>query len=364
MENGGTIRVQGCGGEEVIWSRKSVGRAVTLSNMIDDSLTEGVLPMQMITAPTLARIGTLCEDDDVAPALLEQLSITELTGLIEGAIILEAPCALECAQCVLAARLAGKRAHELRELLGTMDDFESDEERAAALTEPAFTPDGQGVHPTTASGSAGPPDFRPQPLSSELPVPDDAKWEALGKVDVRTLVELKGVNQSWRALARCMLCSRLCWREGAGTPSRLEDITDVNVQLLIESGRLWEVALVGKLPSLAKLRGYGFVVDVAAVRSVPLQLQFEVATREEGLLCAAVQAALRLCCTGEGEPPIALLLAAIACASSGHCGGIPVENMRVDGYVELNLRGKGIHSGGAKLIACLVPAMTSLTSVR
>ena len=139
-----------------------------------------------------------------------------------------------------------------------MDDFESDEERVEAIAEPAFTPDG----PMPKSTTAGPP---------ALPVNDDAAEAALAKVDVGTLIELKGVNRAWRALGRRALCSRLCRRQGHADPRQLDEITELNLQLLIEAGRPWEAVRAGRLLlHLERLTGYGFVIDVAAVREVNL----------------------------------------------------------------------------------------------
>jgi hypothetical protein len=154
--------------------------------------------------------------------------------------------------------LDGKRANELRELLGAVDDFESDEERVEALAEPAFTPDS----PVPQSTTVRPP---------ALPVNDDAAEAALATVDVGTLIELKGVNRAWRALGRRALCSRLCRREGHADPWQLDEITELNLKLLIKAGRPWEAVRAGRLlVHLERLTGYGFEVDVAAVREVDL----------------------------------------------------------------------------------------------
>ena len=94
---------------------------------------------------------------------------------------------------------------------------------------------------------------------------EDAKRVVLQLVDAGSLIKFKCVNQLWRKLARNELCSRLCHREGA-------QITDLNVELLDSAGRPWEAATAGRLlPGLARLHGYGFVVDVAAVREVDLE---------------------------------------------------------------------------------------------
>jgi hypothetical protein len=203
-----------------------------------------------------------------------------------------------------------------------------------------------------------------------LAVNDDAAEAAMAKVGMGTLIELKGVNRAWRSLARRELCSRLCGRKGHADPRQLDEITELHVELLIEAGRPWEAARAGRLvPHLEQLTGYGFVVDVAAVRKVNLdddggEEEEEEEEEEQRLLSAAVQAALRHCCTGEGEPPRALLLAAIACAGSGSVCGIPVEAMRADTLAELDLYNAWTGPEGAALIAYLVPVMGALTEVR
>lgn len=253
--------------------------------------------------------------------------------------------ALEQVQKTLHSRLAGKRSEELRALLGASDDLE---ERAAALAEPAFTPEGGGDEPA----------LQQQP--SLLMVTDDTKLVAVGRLEVGTLIELKGVSRAWRAIARRVLCSRVCGREG---PTELGDITDVNVKVLVEVGRPWEAAAAGRqLAGLARLRWQGLEVDVAAVRGVDLDEE-----DEDDFLSGAAKAALLSCITGEGERPLELLLAAVACAGSGEARRIPVEAMRNDAIAELDLRGLSVGVEGCMLIAyaChdLLPVMTSLTEV-
>jgi hypothetical protein len=206
----------------------------------------------------LRTLGAMCDDDDWSASRLDECSLTQLPALIEGASNLIAEQALVYAHTAFARRLDGKRANELRELLGAVDDFESDEERVQALAEPAFTPDS----PVPQSTTAGPP---------ALPVNDDAAEAALAEVAVGTLIELKGVNRAWRALGRRALCSRLCRREGHADPRQLDEITELNLKLLIEASRPWEAVRAGRLLlHLERLTGYGFEVDVAAVREVDL----------------------------------------------------------------------------------------------
>jgi hypothetical protein len=238
------------------------------------------------------------------PERLEQCSISELFRLVEGASFLDAPGALNYAQLALASRLEGRGSDELRELLGATDDFGSAEERVAALAEPAFSPEGQ--LPEATVGSAGEAAaLQPHPSMSGMAVTDDAKEAALGMVDVYTLAELKGVSRSWLALARRLLCSRLCCCEGQPAPTQLAEITDLDVKALV--GRPWEAAAAARmLPNLARLRWEGFTVNVAAVRAVDRK------TRKREFFESRGKTALLSCIEGEGEPPLQLRAIAIA----------------------------------------------------
>ena len=352
------VRVRGRDGDEIEWSRKAARRAGRLNNWLDDldPSEDAVFSITETTTTVLRILGELCDDDEGSSAFcLDGRSFTELGALIAGASNLLADFALEEIQTAFAQRLDGKRAFELRELLGAVDDFESDEERAAALAEPAFTPDS----PMSQHTAAGPP---------ALLVNNDAAEAAMAKVGMGTLIELKGVNRAWRALARRELCSRLCARKGHTDPRHLNEITELNAELLIEADRPWEAARAGRLVlHLEQLTGYGFVVDVAAVRKVSLdddggEEEEEEEEEEVRLVSAAVQAALRRCCTGEGEPPRALLLTAIACAGLGEIRSIPVEQMRADDATELDLSNRGLCVAEAMLVAYLIPATSKLTS--
>ncbi|KOO34547.1 protein nlrc3 [Chrysochromulina tobinii] len=330
---------------------------------MDDAPTEdGVYPVPMIAAAELAVLREMCEADSM-PARLEQCSISKLFRLVEGASFLDAPGALNHAQCALATRLNGKRADELRELLGATDDFGSAENREAALAEPAFSPGGNAggqLSVATAGSVAGPPALQPQPSLSGMAVTDDAKEVALGMVDLGTLAELKGVSQLWLALARRVLCSRLSRCEGQPAPTQMAEITDLNIKILVDAGRPWEAAAAGRmLPSLARLRWEGFEVSVAAVRKVDL----ETPSQEREFLGGRAKAALLSCIEGNGEPPLELMLAAVACAGSCEVRGIPVQMMRNDSVSELDLRGRNLGVQGGMLLAHLVPIMGALTSL-
>jgi hypothetical protein len=360
------VRLRAREGEAVEWTRRVAQRAGTLKDMMDDAPPEdGVYPVPTIAAAELAVLREMCEADSM-PARLEQCSISELFRLVEGASFLDAPGALNHAQRALASRLNGKRADELTELLGATDGFGSAEERVAALAEPAFSPEGQ-LSEATAGSAGGAPALQPQ-LTLLLAVTDDAKEVGLGMVDVVTLAELKGVSRSWLALARRVLCSRLSRCEGQPAPTQLAEITDLNIKVLVDAGRPWEAAAAGRmLPSLARLRWEGFEVNVAAVRGVDLDERDEEDEYkyedESPFLGGPAETALLSCIEGEGEPPLELLLAAVACAGSGEICGIPVQMMRDDSVSDLDLQERNIGVEGGMLLAYLVPVMGGLTSL-
>ena len=101
-------------------------------------------------------------------------------------------------------------------------------------------------------------------LGGSLLAADDVRGAVLQEVDAAALCQLKAVSAAWCTHARRELCDRLCRYEGG-------IITDLDVECLNNAGRLWEVVIAGRqLPQLARLRGYGFVVDVQAVREADL----------------------------------------------------------------------------------------------
>ena len=54
----------------------------------------------------------------------------------------------------------------------------------------------------------------------------------------------------------------------------MDSITDLDVECLNEAGRPWEVVVAGRqLAQLARLHGWGFVVDVQAVRQANLRAE-------------------------------------------------------------------------------------------
>jgi hypothetical protein len=405
------IRVRARDGEEVTMSREVARLAGHLKDLMDDAPApeDGVYPVPAIAAWTLDLLGKLSDPDSIRPSF-DKCSMPQLMELVEGALFLDANRALFLIQCAIAQRLNGQRAINLCVVLGASSDFDSAEECAAALAEPLFLPEGYEAHQQVELGPYTPLTLaflqgdqamfallsqynpgvpRRQPSLSGVPATDDAKEAALALVDVATLCELKGVNRSWRALARRILCLRVCPRDGQQAPTQLDEITDLDAEKLIEGGRRWEVAIAGRmLPRLARLHGYGFVVDLAAVRAVDLQRGSLLLRKLDG--GAGLKEALMRCISKVGEvesvqaavdahdgaisevllrrrlaqlrwlgsedstdpladlaqlaelrrrpvvrePPLELTIAAIACAGSGVVWGVPVQRLREETKTE------------------------------
>ena len=192
----------------------------------------------------------------------------------------------------------------------------------------------------------------------------DVLEAVLQQVDAAALRQLKAASVAWCANARRELCNRL-WvrlsrREGQPEPAAagVDSITDLDVECLNEVGRPWEVVVAGReLPQLARLHGYGFVVDVPAVREADLEEEDEDAPLGGDTL--------RSCIQGEGDPPDELLLAAVACAASGTVRGVPVQRLREDDAIdELDLFGSDIGVTAATLLGLMLPAATSVRRLR
>ena len=156
----------------------------------------------------------------------------------------------------------------------------------------------------------------------------------------------------WRAHARRDLFRRLCRREQGAS------ITDLDVEVLNEAGRPWEVVVAGRQqPPLARLRGFGFVVHLEEVRKA------ELGAEEDGAPLGGVT--LRSCIQGEGEPPHELLLATVACAARGTVRGVPVQRLREDDAIgSLNLERSGLGVISAELLGLMLPAATSVHTLR
>ena len=202
---------------------------------------------------------------------------------------------------------------------------------------------------------------------------EDAIRAALEYAPTALLRTLKAVSSAWKLRARHELCSRVCplaaARRPATVPKRREDVTAIDVEYLIGEGRPWEVAAAGQmLPGLKKLLGYGFTVDVAAVRQAQLgegdedhDEDHDVRDALSRVLC---QEALRACIAPEeGEVPQKLLLAAVALAAGGTIGGIPVQQLREGSVKELDLRDCHLGHVATRFLAMMLPINGALTSV-
>ena len=123
-------------------------------------------------------------------------------------------------------------------------------------------------------------------------------------------------------------------------------------------------------PPLARLRGFGFVVNLEAVRQADLGAEED----DDDADAPLGGAALRSCIEGGGEPPRELLLAAVACAASvaavacaasGTVRGVPVQWLREDDAIEtLYLDDSGIGATSVALLCLMLPAVTSVRSLR
>ena len=196
------------------------------------------------------------------------------------------------------------------------------------------------------------------------------------KVDAEALCHLKAASEAWCAHVRRELCNRLWVRlsrhEGQPAPAGVDSITDLDVECLNEAGRPWEVVVAGRqLPQLARLHGYGQVVNVQAAREAhpPALLEEEDDDDDEGDDEETLgDDTLRSYIQGDGQPPNKLLLAAVACAAPGTVQGIPVQRLREnDAIGRLNLPGGGetgcIRTTGATLLALMLRAATSVHSL-
>ena len=464
------IRVRAQDGEEVTLSCKTSRLVGTLKDLMDFATSEdGIYSIPAIRASTLQMVCKLNDPAFTWPSMdqLYEHSLVQLIKLIEDALYLDAPMALRQIQRAVASRLNGKRALEIRALLGEGTDFGSAEEHAATLAESAFVPESSEA-PRQPASSMEPPALLRQPtlsgvrsqlndvvramspeqltglqapasrlVATELPAllqsledvamvlqkyekdnvvqenvtrgataTADAQEAALGLVDVATLVELKGVNRCWRALARRVLCSRLCRRDGQPVPTQLDEITDLDVEQIIEAGRPWEVFIAGRmLPGLARIHGYGFEVDVTKARAAEVSMgvhaamifdqqadqMFDqqaaimghllafrpawevpspdrvggVATENRAVAQAALKRALDSCISGDGEPPLKLTTAtaAVACMHWEVICGVPVQAMLQESVTMLDLSRKGLGLEGAMLLGYLVASTASLTSL-
>ena len=111
-------------------------------------------PAPEVDAAVLSNLAAICEPDAALQTIIEQCSVGELLRLLEGGIFLAISHACDLAKTTFASRVAGKRADQLRELLGAADDFGSAQERAAATTACSKSPLPSGGSCVAASPSS------------------------------------------------------------------------------------------------------------------------------------------------------------------------------------------------------------------
>ena len=337
-------------GEEVQWSLKAARKAATIRNMMDDAEDSDIYPVPFVATEALRTLGMVLESDGRLEAgIFDDMSVLELLSLADGASSLDAEPAFEHVQLELARRLDGKSREDLRQVLGASDDDRSAAECVAAMAEPTFILRGDA----DTNDQNQPPGLQPQPSDIHE---DDINVFAVGQVCTATLIELKGVSRMWASVARRSLCRRIYHRrDGAASPAKLDEVTDLNIQVLLDAGRAHDTVAAGQLlRNLQRLHGYGFEVDVEKVRSSILP-----AGPTRGPLGGA---ALRVCITGDGQPPAELLCAAVACAANHEVvHGIPVRRLREDdGIDKLDLRGKDLGGTGARLLGFLLSRAKSV----
>ena len=220
--------------------------------------------------------------------------------------------------------------------------------------------------------------------------PDDLIAQVVKSTDTSALCDVKAVSKAWCSRARQELHTRVCSYVG-------EDIDGawnaLDVQGLRRAGLAHQVVAAGReLRNLAWLHGYGFWVDVPAVRLALVSGPFRqcsatgLSSWDEDASLDSLStlwrgpgaAALRACFSTPttallGRPPRKLLLATLAFAGSGTLLGIPVRHLRhlrdVDeseadyndafdfegDHAELDLSDRTMNADGVKLLALLLP---------
>ena len=194
--------------------------------------------------------------------------------------------------------------------------------------------------------------------------PDEGNATAcLKRCDAQTLRRLKAVSAGLQQRARRALWDRLLemcpQRTDRDRPQCLDDVEELDVEEFPRE----VIAAVRSMPNLARIRGYGFRVELKGPQGVE-QAALD-GTYRTGPLGGA---ALRRCIhEGKDEPPHELLLAAVACGARGKVLGVPVQQLREDAIGSLNLDSECldvIGADGAELLGLMLPAATSLRELR
>jgi hypothetical protein len=365
------VAVRSAEGEVLHWPRQVALRAGTLKDWIEDTGGEGEYPTGLLSTKILETLLAACaHDGGDATSPIASLPLEEATDLLFGAHFLDATAVfVAAARHLCGTLLAGKSVDELRSALSAPNDLTAHQQKAAALEPIHMPPTGLGAEEVTAVAdtSLSAPPAMQRSLSTRAGN-EDVLVLALQVADTTLLCRLKAVSQVWRTRARNELCSRVsCRGAGKQAPSSLDEIVELDVELLSAAGRAHEaVAAAVQLPSLARLRGWGFVVDMQKVRQADLsgiEEESEGYDDDENFKLTVTRVLHRFT-EGEGEPPIELLLVAVACAVSGEVLRVPVQQLREGNLVELDLSMQHVGVGGVWLLALLLPMCSKLVRLK
>jgi len=302
-----------------------------------DSLPRGDMGVQLRAATAAVLEGV----DGVADFATRLLDLKWFNAPLLTSILAEG----------VARLLKGKSADALRPLLEANDDL-GDQEKEAALREPLFAP----------PAAAAPPPLTGVLLAMDGEAPDEGNATAcLKRCDAQTLRQLKAVSAGLQQRARRALWDRLLemcpQRTDRDRPQCLDDVEELDVEEFPREA----VAAVRSMPNLARIRGYGFRVELKGPQGVE-QAALD-GTYRTGPLGGV---ALRRCIhEGKGEPPHELLLAAVACGARGEVLRVPVQQLREDAIGRtLDLDNKRIGDVELQLLGLMLPAATSLRELR
>ena len=130
----------------------------------------------------------------------------------------------------------------------------------------------------------------------------------LTQADLPTLCALKTVSRSWRARARRVLWARLCKCEGQALPRLRADVTGLNIEPCLGAGVQGLAHVIDAralFPNLSRLLTNSHEVDMVAVGLLEPTAEYD--PEAEPRIDALGPA--RGCTSGDGEPPVGLVLA-------------------------------------------------------
>ena len=253
-------------GEQIQLSRDAARRAEALRDMMEDT-ESNVLPVEL-RAPAVCLVAAMLKHDAAVAAGADGESTFSLADFPPEALA----DATEAAHHLLASevfaalvrelfrRMEGLDAEALRQMLGVSNEEATPEaDRASALAEPLFEPEGEaatspeGCASSSSMGAAAPPPLG-RSMSTRLGS-EDAMFAALEHAPTTLLRTLKAVSSPWKLRARRELCSRACPPaarplDAAGrpapVPTRRDNIQGIDAEFLIRAGRPWDVVAAGQ----------------------------------------------------------------------------------------------------------------------